>query len=192
MRAAGIDNVLALRGDPPAGQEDWRKTEGGLEYSRELVRTDRRRLSVRDRRRVLPGDAHPRGQPRGRPGTPRREGGGRRRLPDHAAVLRQRAVLRLRRSARARPAIDVPIIPGIMPITQVGQVERMAKLCKASIPDGLRRELHARAEDSEAVLDFGVAYATLQCAELLERRGRPASTSSRSTDRPPRARSCAR
>ena len=63
----------------------------------------------------------------------------------------------------------MPIIPGIMPITQVGQVERMAKLCKASIPDGLRRELHARGEDPEAVLDFGVAYATLQCAELLAR-----------------------
>jgi methylenetetrahydrofolate reductase (NADPH) len=43
----------------------------------------------------------------------------------------------------------------------------MAKLCGASIPDGLRRELHARGEDPEAVLDFGVAYATLQCAELL-------------------------
>ena len=37
MRAAGIDNVLALRGDPPAGEEEWTKTEGGLEYSRELV-----------------------------------------------------------------------------------------------------------------------------------------------------------
>ena len=37
MQQAGIDNVLALRGDPPAGQEEWRKTEGGLEYSRELV-----------------------------------------------------------------------------------------------------------------------------------------------------------
>jgi methylenetetrahydrofolate reductase (NADPH) len=69
---------------------------------------------------------------------------------------------------RARGAgIEVPIIPGIMPITRVGQVERMAKMCGASIPDGLRRELQARAEDPEAVLDFGVAYATLQCAELL-------------------------
>ena len=54
-----------------------------------------------------------------------------------------------------------------MPITRVGQVERMAGMCGASIPDGLRRELYARGEDPEAVLDFGVAYATLQCAELL-------------------------
>jgi methylenetetrahydrofolate reductase (NADPH) len=61
----------------------------------------------------------------------------------------------------------VPIIPGVMPITRVGQVERMAAMCGASIPDGLRRELHARGEDPEAVLDFGVAYATLQCSELL-------------------------
>ena len=69
---------------------------------------------------------------------------------------------------RARAAgIEVPIIPGIMPITKVGQVERMASMCGASIPEGLRRELHARGEDPEAVLDFGVAYATLQCAELL-------------------------
>ncbi len=75
--------------------------------------------------------------------------------------------------ARARAAgMNVPIIPGIMPITQVGQVERMAKLCGASIPDGLRRELHARGEDPEAVLDFGVAYATLQCASC-SRAGAP-------------------
>ena len=70
--------------------------------------------------------------------------------------------------ARARAAgIEVPIIPGVMPITHAGQVERMASMCGASIPDGLRRELQARVEHPEAVLDFGVAYATLQCAELL-------------------------
>ena len=40
-------------------------------------------------------------------------------------------------------------------------------MCGAAIPDGLREELHARGEDAEAVLDFGVAYATLQCSELL-------------------------
>jgi methylenetetrahydrofolate reductase (NADPH) len=69
---------------------------------------------------------------------------------------------------RARAAgITVPIIPGIMPITRVGQIERMAEMCGSAIPGELRRELHDRGEDLEAVLDFGVAYATLQCAELL-------------------------
>ena len=68
---------------------------------------------------------------------------------------------------RNRRGIQVPIIPGIMPITRVGQVERMASMCGSSIPEGLRRELHARGDHPEAVLDFGVAYATLQCAELL-------------------------
>ena len=61
----------------------------------------------------------------------------------------------------------MPIVPGILPITHIGQVERMTSLCGASIPDPLRRELHLRDGAPEAVLDFGVAYATLQCAELL-------------------------
>jgi methylenetetrahydrofolate reductase (NADPH) len=69
---------------------------------------------------------------------------------------------------RARAAgITVPIIPGIMPITHAGQVERMADMCGSSIPEQLRSELHLREDHPEAVLDFGVAYATLQCAELL-------------------------
>jgi methylenetetrahydrofolate reductase (NADPH) len=54
-----------------------------------------------------------------------------------------------------------------MPITHAGQVQRMAQMCGASIPDGLRDELAAREQNPEAVRDFGVAYATLQCAELL-------------------------
>ena len=69
---------------------------------------------------------------------------------------------------RARAVgIEVPIIPGILPITQVGQVERMTKMCGASIPPELHRELSAREGEPEAVHDFGVAYATLQCSELL-------------------------
>jgi len=90
---------------------------------------------------------------------------------------------------RARGAgVGVPIIPGIMPITRVGQLERMAGMCGSAIPDGLRAELHAREDDAEAVLDFGVAHATLQCAELLAAERR-ASTSTRSTARRRRARS---
>jgi methylenetetrahydrofolate reductase (NADPH) len=166
MRAAGIDNVLALRGDPPAGQEQWTKTEGGLEYSRELVELISAEYPFAIGAACFP-ETHIDAT------SPEDD------LEHLAAKVRAGVdflitqlffdnALYFRFLERARAAgIDVPIIPGIMPITQVGQVERMAKMCGASIPEGLSRELHARGEHPEAVLDFGVAYATLQCSELL-------------------------
>jgi methylenetetrahydrofolate reductase (NADPH) len=166
MQSAGIENVLALRGDPPAGQEDWCKTEGGLEYSRELVE-----LISADYPFAIGAACFPETHIHAVSPEDDLE-----HLAEKVAAGVDFLITQLFFDNalyfdfvdRARAAgVDVPIIPGIMPITQVGQVERMAKLCKASIPDGLRRELHARNEDSEAVLDFGVAYATLQCAELL-------------------------
>jgi methylenetetrahydrofolate reductase (NADPH) len=70
--------------------------------------------------------------------------------------------------ARARETgIDVPIIPGIMPITNFEQIKRFTSMCGATIPDGLLRELGLRADQPAAVDDLGVAYATLQCADLL-------------------------
>lgn len=166
MLGAGIDNVLALRGDPPAGQEAWTKTEGGLEYARELVE-----LIAADYPFAIGAACFP--ETHIHAVNPESD-------LEHLAEKVHAGVdflitqlffdnalyFDFVRRARAS-GIEVPIIPGVMPITQVGQVERMAKLCGASIPDGLRRELHARGEDPEAVLDFGVAYATLQCAELL-------------------------
>jgi methylenetetrahydrofolate reductase (NADPH) len=166
MREAGIDNVLALRGDPPDGEAEWTKTDGGLEYSRELVQ-----LIGTDYDFAIGAACFP---------------------ETHVHAESAESDLRYLAEkvdagvdflitqmffdndfyfdfvARARAAgITAPIIPGVMPITKVGQVERMAGMCGSKIPDGLRQELHARAEDAEAVLDFGVAYATLQCAELL-------------------------
>jgi methylenetetrahydrofolate reductase (NADPH) len=166
MRAAGIDNVLALRGDPPAGEEQWVKTEGGLEYSHELVR-----LIGADYPFAIGAACFPETHIHAVSPEDDLE-----HLAEKVAAGVDFLITQLFFDnslyfdfvVRARAAgIEVPIIPGIMPITQVGQVERMAKLCAASIPDGLRRELHTRGEDPEAVLDFGVAYATLQCAELL-------------------------
>ncbi|HYM53944.1 MAG TPA: methylenetetrahydrofolate reductase [NAD(P)H] [Solirubrobacteraceae bacterium] len=166
MQRAGIDNVLALRGDPPAGEQVWVKTEGGLEYSRELVE-----LISSDYPFAIGAACFPETHVHAE--SPEAD-------LEHLVEKVRTGVdflitqlffdnaLYFGFLARARAAgVEVPIIPGIMPITQVGQVERMAKMCGASIPDGLRRELHARGEDPEAVLDFGVAYATLQCAELL-------------------------
>jgi methylenetetrahydrofolate reductase (NADPH) len=166
MQEAGIENVLALRGDPPEGQEGWTKTDGGLEYSHELVE-----LIGSDYPFAIGAACFP-----------------------ETHIHAQSAESDLRYLAekvqagvdflitqmffdndfyfdfvkRARAAgVTVPIIPGVMPITKVGQVERMAQMCGSEIPVGLRAELHARKDDTEAVLDFGVAYATLQCSELL-------------------------
>ena len=167
MRAAGIDNVLALRGDPPAGPGGVDQDRGRPRVLPRAGRADPRRLPVRDRRRLLPGDAHPRGQPRGRPAhlAEKVDAG----VDFLITQLFFDNALYFDFVARARAAgIEVPIIPGIMPITQRRPDRAHDRRCAAPrSPSGLRRELHARGEDPEAVLDFGVAYATLQCAELL-------------------------
>jgi methylenetetrahydrofolate reductase (NADPH) len=166
MHAAGIDNVLALRGDPPAGQESWVKTDGGFEYSRELVDLIKVGYPFAIGAACFP-ETHIHAA------SPHED-------VEHLVEKVDAGVdflitqlffdnaLYFDFVARARAAgIDVPIIPGILPITQISQLERMTKMCGASIPAGLHRELHAREDSPEAVIDFGVAYATLQCAELL-------------------------
>lgn len=71
-----------------------------------------------------------------------------------------------------RLGIMVPILPGIMPITNYEQIQRFTAMCGATIPPKLLAELEARREEPKAVEDLGVAYATLQAADLL-RRGAP-------------------
>jgi methylenetetrahydrofolate reductase (NADPH) len=69
---------------------------------------------------------------------------------------------------RARAAgIEVPIIPGIMPITGYGQIKTITGLCGATMPEHVLGELDARQDDREAVAEFGVSYATMQAADLL-------------------------
>ncbi len=166
MLGAGIENVLALRGDPPAGAQEWTKTEGGLEYSSELVALIRAEYPFAIGAACFP-ETHIHAV------SPEAD-------LEHLAEKVRAGVdflitqlffdnaLYFDFLERARAAgIEVPIVPGILPITHVGQVERMSGMCGASIPAGLHRELRLREGQEEAVLDFGVAYATLQCAELL-------------------------
>jgi methylenetetrahydrofolate reductase (NADPH) len=166
MLDGGIENVLALRGDPPAGQQEWVKTDGGLEFSSQLVALIKERYPFAIGAACFP-ETHVHAS------SPEDD------LRHLAEKVRAGVDFLITQLffdnalyfdfvERARAAgIEAPIIPGILPITHVGQLERMAQMCGASIPQGLHRELHLRADQPEAVLDFGVAYATLQCSELL-------------------------
>jgi methylenetetrahydrofolate reductase (NADPH) len=65
--------------------------------------------------------------------------------------------------------VEVPVIPGIMPITNYEAIARMTGMSGATIPQRLRRELDARAREPDAIAELGVAYTALQCRELLAR-----------------------
>jgi methylenetetrahydrofolate reductase (NADPH) len=166
MRDAGIDNVLALRGDPPRGQTEWTATEGGLRYSRELIEL------IRDEYPFAIGAAcfpevhiHATDADSDLRYLKEKVDAGARFLITQLFLENQAYYDFV---ARARDiGIDVPIIPGIMPITDFGQIKRITGMCGATIPDGLRRELELRGDQPGSVTDLGVAYATLQCADLL-------------------------
>jgi methylenetetrahydrofolate reductase (NADPH) len=166
FRDAGIENVLALRGDPPQGTAEWTKTDGGLEFSAELVT-----LIAGDYDFAIGGACFPETHIHATSADDDL-----RFLKDKVDAGARFLITQLFFDnafyedfvRRAREiGIEVPIVPGIMPITNVGSITRMTELSGAQLPAALRAELDARADDDEAVLDFGVAYATLQCAELL-------------------------
>jgi methylenetetrahydrofolate reductase (NADPH) len=168
MRDAGIENVLALRGDPPAGvaASDWVAADGGLRYSRELIELIRANYDFAVGAACFP-EVHLAAESAESDLRYTREkvDAGARFLITQLFFDNQ---LYYDFVARARDAgIDVPIIPGIMPVTNVAQIRRFTQMCGASIPPGLLRELELRSDQPEAVADFGVAYATMQCADLL-------------------------
>jgi methylenetetrahydrofolate reductase (NADPH) len=166
MRDSGVENVLALRGDPPQGQDEWVQTDGGLQYSRELIELIRENYGFCIGAACFPEvHLHAASGESDLRYTKAKVDAGARFLITQLFFDNH---LYYDFVARAREiGIDVPIIPGIMPITNVAQLTRFTSMCGASIPGRLMRELEARAEDPDAVTEFGVAYATLQCADLL-------------------------
>jgi methylenetetrahydrofolate reductase (NADPH) len=168
IEGAGLENVLALRGDPPRGESEWRPHPGGLSYSVELIRL------IRERSELCVGAAC---FPEIHPDAPDRRSDlryAREKQEAGAAFLITQLFfdneLYFDFVEEARAAgISVPIIPGIMPITNLSQIKRFTEMCGASIPEELERQLNGRADDPEAVAELGVAYATLQCSDLLAR-----------------------
>jgi methylenetetrahydrofolate reductase (NADPH) len=168
IQAVGVENVLALRGDPPRGEAEWTPHPGGLHYSVELIQLIRERFDVCVGAACFP-EVHP-----DAPDRASDLGYARAKVEAGASFLitqlffDNELYFEFVEDARAA-GIDVPIIPGIMPITNAGQVKRFTEMCGASIPADLERELDARAESPEAAAELGVAYATLQCSDLLAR-----------------------
>jgi methylenetetrahydrofolate reductase (NADPH) len=168
IAAAGIDNVLALRGDPPRGETEWRPHPGGLHYSTELAALITEGYPLAVGAACFP-EVHPEAPDMAHDLRFLRE-----KVGNGATFLITQLFFdndlyfRFVDEARA-VGIEVPIIPGVMPITDVGQIKTITGMCKASIPQRLLEALEWRAGDREAVAQLGVAYATLQCAELLAR-----------------------
>ena len=166
LAAGGIENVLALRGDPPRGQTHFVKTEGGFEHGQELTRFIKAKYDF-----CVGGAAYPEKHPE---------------APDLETDLRHlkekvesgaeflitqlffEPSVYFHFVERARAiGIDVPIVPGIMPVTNVAQIHRFTSMCGASIPASLRDLLERVKDDEQAVIAVGVEWASDQARRLL-------------------------
>ena len=166
LRGAGIENVLALRGDPPRGESCFQKPKDGFAHANELIQL------IRDEgfQFCIGAACYPE------------------KHPESLSFERDLEMTRLKVAAgadflisqlffdndeffafirRARGAgIRVPILPGIMPITNVKQVERFTSMCGARVPQELRRRLEIVKRDPAAVVASGVHWSIRQCKGL--------------------------
>ena len=164
--AAGIRNVLALRGDPPVGQTRFVATEGGFQYATDLVRY------VRARHDFCVGVA---GYPEGHPQCLNRtrnlemlkkkvdQGGN---FVITQLFFDNEDFFRFRDEAR-RMGINAPIIPGIIPIVNVTQIKGFVTQIGTKIPHPLLMKLESLEQSADAVYGAGVEHAVSQCRDLL-------------------------
>jgi methylenetetrahydrofolate reductase (NADPH) len=172
IRALGVKNVLALRGDPPGGGE-FEPTPGGFEYSSQLVRFIREQDTF-----CIGVAAFPEGHIACKEGK----------YVDWV-YLKEKidagadfAITQLffdnadfyyfRDHMKAKHGVKVPLVPGIIPIMSAAQIKRFTALCGARIPEPLATKLDELGDNDAAVTEFGIDYATRQCQELL-RAGAP-------------------
>ncbi len=171
-RERGIRNILALRGDPPAGVQEFQKPEGGFEYAWQLVKLLREAGDF--------GIAVA-GFPEGHIACKAGRHVDWQRLKakiDHGADLvvtqlffDNRDYLEMR-DHLVKLGVTVPIVPGIIPILSGTQIRKFAQLGGVKLPATLVAKLDELVDDEEASADFGIEYATRQCEDLL-RAGAP-------------------
>jgi methylenetetrahydrofolate reductase (NADPH) len=168
IRNMGVKNVLALRGDPPAGAE-FAVTPGGFEFSSQLVRY------IREQDHFCIGVA---GFPEGHIAC--KEG----KLVDWTHLKEKidagadfvitqlffdnTDFFAFRDHMTQKHGVRIPIVPGIIPIGSAAQIKRFTALCGARIPGPLAAKLEELSGDDLAAAEFGIEYATQQCRELLD------------------------
>jgi methylenetetrahydrofolate reductase (NADPH) len=164
----GIENIVALRGDPPRGEVAFKRPEGGLAYASELVELIRREFPQFSIAVAGYPETHQEAP------SPEVDLLNLKRKVDAGAdvVITQlfydnRDFLDFRRRYR-EIGIVVPLVPGILPIINLAQVQRIASLCGARLPSSLLVNLERYQADSEGQVNAGVEFAIRQCRELLE------------------------
>ena len=166
-RRLGISNILALRGDPPSGVGEFQKTDGGFEYSYQLVQ------HIRETGGFSIGVA---GFPEGHIACKEGKLVDWQRLKHKIDQGADFVVTQLFfdnrdyfefRDFLTKLGVVMPLVPGIIPIMSAAQIKRFTALCGAALPPPLLAELEKRGDDDEAAVEFGIEYATKQCEELL-------------------------
>ena len=167
FRDAGMENVLALRGDPPRDNPRFTPAPDGFSHGNELASF----IRAEGFDFCLGGACYPEGHLESDSReldlehTKRKVGSG---VEFLITQLFFDNAFYFHFLDRARAAgITCPIIPGIMPITNAAQIERITTMCGVTIPRKLQLALEKRKDDPESVLQLGVAHATVQCVELL-------------------------
>ena len=165
---AGIMNILALRGDPPEDEGTFTPPENGYNHASDLIEW------VRENTEMEVGAAcYPEDHPESSDAEVDMKWTAHKVEVGASFLITQLFFDNARYFdfvERAREnGVKVPIVPGIMPITNVSQIERFTKMCGASIPEELRERLHAVADDPAVVMATGIEHAITQCRELLER-----------------------
>jgi methylenetetrahydrofolate reductase (NADPH) len=172
MVEAGIENVLALRGDPPRGRPRFQQPEGGLGSAAELAAM----ISEHYPQLAIGGSCFPEVHPEA--ASPEADLAYLKTKVESGAsflisqlFFDNRHYLEFVPAARAA-GIEVPIIAGVMPITSYAQIKRFCEICEATIPAPLAEAMEALGGDERAEFELGVAFAAQQCGELL-RAGAP-------------------
>lgn len=166
LRTAGVDNVLALRGDPPRGETKFVAQEGGFSYANELIEFIRARHDF-----GIGAACYPEGHPEA-PDLATDMDNLRRKVDAGVDFLISQLFFDNTdffrfRDRCAKAGIKLPIIAGIMPIQSVSQIKRFTQICGTNLPSSLLRRIESVEDDVDSVRHIGMFHATQQCIELL-------------------------